>query len=109
MTLLLYRLFLLISVTLISDTKISLASPCYPTDPTGNNPQNPCLQYPLPGISADSFVQGQAKPIREAPSIQNPAGRILAAPSGYWTGSETKDNTREIMTNQGKLLRFKSN
>jgi len=85
-----------------------MASPCYPTDPTGNNPQNPCLQYPPPGIRSDSFVQGHARPVRELPSIRNTAGRILVGPAGYWTGSETKNNLRVVRTNKGKIFTFNS-
>lgn len=102
-------LFLFISITLICQIKSLKASPCYPTDPTGNNPQNPCLQYPPPGIRSDSFVQGHARPIRELPSIRNPAGSIIAGPSGYWTGSQTKNNLRVVRTNKGKVFTFNSN
>ena len=80
----------------------AFGSPCYPTDPTGNNPDNPCLVYPPPGIRSDSFVRGEARPVRETPTVANPAGQILIAPrAGFWTGSQTTGSTRTITTNNG--------
>jgi hypothetical protein len=81
---------------------------CYPSDPGGNNPQNPCPVYPPPGIRSDSFISGHARPIRRIPTVINPSGRIIAAPTGYWSGSQTEDGVRSVKTSQGKTYRFKS-
>jgi hypothetical protein len=86
----------------------SIAGPCFPNDPTGNNPQNPCLPYPPPGIRSDSFVEGNARPVTEFPTIQNPSGRVLASPSGYWAGSSTSEGVRTVKTNDGRVFRFQS-
>lgn len=86
----------------------AFAQPCYPSDPGGNNPQNPCPLYPPPGIRSDSFVGGRAEPIREIPTVTNPAGRVIAAPSGYWSGSQAESGIRIIRTNQGKIYRLNS-
>lgn len=96
---------LLVSIQLTTDDPV-ISRPCYPTDPTGNNPQNPCLIYPPPGISSDSFVQGEARPVRELPTITRPSGQILIRPTGFWTGSETGGNSRIIRTSAGKVYQI---
>ena len=80
--------------------------PCYPTDPTGNNPQNPCLVYPPPGINSNTFIQGDALPIRAIPTVGQPQGKILENPSGFWTGVKTENGSRVITTNNGEVFRL---
>ena len=80
----------------------AVCRPCWPTDPTGNNPQNPCLTYPPPGVSSDSFVQGNGRPIRELPTVANPQGRVLIRPTGFWTEIQTSGSTRNVGTNNGR-------
>ena len=79
------------------------ALPCYPTDPTGLNPDNLCLLYPNPSINPNAFVQGEFRPIRALPDISVPAGRVLIQPrGGYWTEIRTQDGGRQIQTSGGE-------
>ena len=79
------------------------ALPCYPTDPTGLNPDNLCLLYPNPSINSNTFMQGESRPIRALPDISVPAGRVLIQPrGGYWTEIRTQDGGRQIQTNGGE-------
>ena len=84
------------------------AQNCYPSDPGGNNPQNPCPLYPPAGIRSDSFIRGHARPIRELPTVTNASGRVIAAPAGYWSGTQTENGIRSVKTNHGKTYRFSS-
>ncbi len=80
---------------------VAYGKPCYPSDPTGNNPQNPCLPYPPAGIRSDSFVQGVGLPVIEIPTIQNPSGKELVKPNGFWTNSNSSGTTRLLRTSAG--------
>lgn len=80
----------------------TIASPCFPTDPTGNNPQNPCLVFPPPGVSSDTFIQGLGRPVREQPTVLHPEGRPILQPTGFWTGSTTTGQQRVIQDSSGK-------
>lgn len=85
-----------------------LARPCYPSDPTDNNPENLCPVFPPPGVNPNSFVQGDARPVRALPTVPNPAGRILIDPrGGFWSGVQTQGATRELETsrNQRYIIR----
>jgi hypothetical protein len=84
------------------------ARPCYPSDPTDNNPENICPVFPPPGVNPNSFVQGDARPVRAVPTVPNPAGRVLIDPrGGFWTGVQTQGQTRELETsrNQRYIIR----
>ena len=58
------------------------AQPCYPTDPTGSNLGNLCLQYPNPSINQNMYIQAKPLPIRALPSASSPAGTIMIHPRG---------------------------
>jgi hypothetical protein len=105
----LFFLFLTQGFLAICRSSSVYAEGCYPTDPSGNNPQNPCIQYPPPGIRSDTFVSGQARPVRSIPTINNPGGRILINPRGYWTGSQTSGSTRIIKVNTGRTFSLNNN
>lgn len=94
------------SVFFVDSLSLVKASPCYPSDPTGSNPQNPCLVYPPPGIAADSFVTGVGRPIRELPTIIHPSGKVIVSPNGYWSGSATRNGQRTVTTNSGQSFSF---
>lgn len=79
----------------------SIAKPCYPTDPTGSNPDNLCLIYPPAGVQPNSFVHGVGSPVRELPTVQNPAGNPIINPKGFWTNSVTTDQGRTIKDSGG--------
>jgi hypothetical protein len=86
----------------------AVARPCYPSDPTGNNPDNLCPIFPPPGVNPNSFVQGDARPVRALPTVPNPSGRVLIDPrGGFWTGVQTQGQTRELETsrNQRYIIR----
>lgn len=96
--------FLYVFVVLVASlSRPSISGPCYPSDPTGSNPQNPCLVYPPPGISPDSFIQGDGLPVRELPTVQNPVGQLIVRPSGYWSGSTTSGQSRVIVDSTGNV------
>ena len=95
-------LFFLAFLSTFSLPKLVQALPCYPTDPAGLNPGNLCLQYPNPSINPNSFMQGEARPIRALPDITVPAGRVLIQPRGsYWTEIRTQVGGRQIQTSGG--------
>lgn len=101
--------FIITFVSVIHPGNPAAAKPCYPSDPTGNNPQNPCPTFPPPGVRSDTFIGGQARPVREIPTVNSPTGRVIAAPSGYWTGSNSNNGVRTVTTNQGQVFQFNSN
>ena len=80
------------------------AKPCYPSDPDYTNPGNLCPAFPPGSVSADSFRQGESRPVRELPTLSNPAGKVILSPSGFWTGSETNGNVRTLRTNNGQIF-----
>lgn len=85
----------------------AVARPCYPSDPTGNNSGNLCPITPASGIHSNSFVEGNARPIRAIPSIANPSGRILLRPKGFWTKVETKGQTRRVRSSRDQIYILK--
>ena len=85
------------------------AKPCFPSDPDYTNPGNLCPSSPPGSLSADSFRQGEARPVKELPTLINPAGRVIISPSGFWTGSETNSNVRTLRTNNGQIFVLPSN
>ena len=85
------------------------SKPCYPSDPTGNNAENLCPAFPPNSITSESFRQGESRPVRELPTISNPAGKIIVNPSGFWSGSETSGNSRTVRTNTGQVFIFPKN
>ena len=89
------------------DQSILWSRPCYPSDPTGNNVGNLCPTFPPPGIRSDSFVKGEARPIRELPTQKHPDGRSIIRVRGYWEGSYTSGTSRTINTNRGETFRVK--
>ena len=82
------------------------SKPCLPTDPTNNNPDNYCPRFPVPGVSPDSFMTGGARPIRELPTVANPAGTIIVQPQGFYTEIKTEGSTRQIKTSSGQDFTF---
>lgn len=80
------------------------AKPCYPSDPDYTNPGNLCPAFPPGSVSADSFRQGEGRPVRELPTLSNPAGKVILSPSGFWTGSESNGNFRTLRTNNGQIF-----
>jgi hypothetical protein len=87
---------------------VAAARPCYPSDPTDNNPDNLCPVFPPPGVNPNTFVQGDARPVRAVPTVPNPSGRVLIDPrGGFWTGVQTQGQTRELETsrNQRYIIR----
>ena len=100
------KIFLSMPACVVGFSTVVKAAPCYPTDPTGSNPQNPCLIYPPPGIAADSFVTGVGSPIRELPTISHPSGKVIVSPNGYWSGSDTRNGQRTVRTNSGQSFSF---
>ena len=85
----------------ISYQLTSIGIPCYPTDPTGSNPRNPCLVFPPSGINANTFVQGIGRPVREIPTLMHPAGKEILRPAGFWSGSTTSGQQRVIRDSSG--------
>lgn len=79
--------------------------PCYPSDPTDSNPDNLCPIYPPAGINPDTFVQGDARPVRANPTVTQPSGRILIQPrSGFWTGVQTQGDRRVLETSRNQTF-----
>jgi hypothetical protein len=78
------------------------SKPCYPSDPTGNNPQNPCLSYPPAGIDSNSFIKGVALPVIQTPTKLSPTGREIVNPNGFWTNSDVSGKTRLLKTSNGE-------
>ena len=96
-------LFLPVSMTTAINNSAS-AQPCYPSDPTGNNPQNPCLVYPPPGVNPNTFIEGTGRPVRESPTVQRPDGKVILTPSGFWTGINTSGQTRVIKDSNSNIF-----
>ena len=96
---------LLIALSLFLTSPIQ-SKPCSPTDPTNSNPTNYCPIFPVPGVSADSFMTGGARPIRELPTVANPAGAIIISPQGYYSEIKTKGTTRSVKTSSGQEFIF---
>lgn len=85
------------------------ARPCYPSDPTGNNPDNLCPDYPPAGINPNTFVQGDARPVRALPTLPNPSGRILIQPrGGFWTGVQTQGDRRVLETSRNQTFTIRN-
>lgn len=96
-------LFLVFSFTPVS------AQTCYPTDPTGSNLGNLCLQYPNPSINPDSFTQAKPLPVRSLPSVASPAGSIIipSRVGSYWSEIRTQGDGRHIQNNLGDKIFIK--
>jgi hypothetical protein len=96
-------LLLVSTAPVVIDSNAS-AQPCYPSDPTGNNPQNPCLVYPPPGVNPNTFIEGTGRPVRESPTVQHPDGKVILTPSGFWTGINTSGQTRVIKDSNSNIF-----
>lgn len=85
------------------------AQPCYPTDPTGSNLGNLCLQYPNPSINQNMYIQPKPLPIRALPSASSPAGIIMIHPrsGSYWSEIRTQGGGRSIQNNIGDKIYIK--
>jgi len=87
-----------------------LAAPCYPSDPTGDNPGNLCPPCPPFGMSIDSnsFVHGSATKRFYGPPVSPiqpgiPVG-VQSPKDGYWTKITNQDRTSSMETNKGKTF-----
>lgn len=107
----LFKGFFLIptSLFLLSCFNPTSAQPCYPTDPTGSNLGNLCLQYPNPSINSDTFTQAKPLPIRALPSASSPAGTIMIHPrsGSFWSEIRTQGGGRSIQNNVGDKIYIK--
>ncbi len=107
---LLKSLFLLPGFLFLVCSSIPVSSQtCYPTDPTGSNLGNLCLQYPNPSINPDSFSQAKPLPVRSLPSVASPAGAIIIQSRGgsYWSEIRTQGDGRHIQNNLGDKIFIK--
>ena len=97
------------SLFLLSCFNSTSAQPCYPTDPTGSNLGNLCLQYPNPSINQNMYIQSKPLPIRALPSASSPAGTIMIHPRGgsYWCEIRTHGEGRSIQNNAGDKIYIK--
>ena len=90
----------------------TVASPCYPNDPDGENPGNLCLTYPpswstLPNTSTDQppFIQGKGKEAYYGlPVSPTQPGRIIGTTTGYWTNIEAVNGSTTITDSTGKSI-----
>jgi hypothetical protein len=107
----------------------TLASPCYPNDPDGENLGNLCLSYPpallpdqpswmpipvqpiwspLPNRPIDQppFIQGTGKEAYYGyPVSPTQPGRIIGTTTGYWSKVEAVDGTTTTITDSnGKTI-----
>jgi len=100
------------------------ARPCFPSDPTGDNPGNLCLIYPTHGMSLDSetfrdgfasegFYGPRAGPRWPGTPLEdNHAPGTALDPNGqkangYWTRLEASDGESRFVTNTGKEWKVK--
>ena len=97
------------SLFLLSCFNPASAQPCYPTDPTGSNLGNLCLQYPNPSINQNMYIQAKPLPIRALPSASSPAGTIMIHPrsGSYWSEIRTQGGGRSIQNNVGDKIFIK--